>query len=142
MITTSPFGSTGHMSSRVIFGAAALGGMRQDKADATIELVRSYGGNHFDTAADYGESELRLEPWLADHRDEVFLASKTGQRDGPGALASLERSLERLGVEQLDLIQLHNLVEEDEWQSRPSNQSLRADGRPNRLAPGLAGTNP
>jgi len=114
---TYPFGATGHQSSRVIFGAAALGAMSQDRADATIELVRAHGVNHFDTAASYGESELRLAPWLVDHRSEVFLATKTGERDGDAARAELERSLERLGVDHVDLIQLHNLVEPDQWQT-------------------------
>ena len=114
-LPTSLFGSTGHESSRVIFGAAALGGMSQDRADATIEQVHAAGCNHFDTAASYGESELRLAPWLASHRREVFLATKTGERDGAKARAQLESSLERLGVDQVDLVQLHNLVEEDDW---------------------------
>ncbi|HUW03000.1 MAG TPA: aldo/keto reductase [Acidimicrobiales bacterium] len=115
MIPVRPFGSTGHASTRVIFGAAALGGMSQDRADTTLEAVGSAGVNHIDTAASYGESELRLAPWLEDHRDEVFLATKTGERNGAGARAELERSLDRLGVDHVDLIQLHNLVEEDEW---------------------------
>lgn len=117
MIPTAPFGSTGHHSTRTIFGAAALGAMSEDRAAATLEVVSRSGVNHIDTAASYGESELRLRPWLADHRSEVFLATKTGDRDGASARASLERSLERLGVESVDLIQLHNLVEEDEWQT-------------------------
>lgn len=110
-----PFGSTGHDSSRVIFGAAALGGMRQERADATIEQVRAAGVNHFDTAASYGASEDRLHDYLQDHRGDVFLATKTGDRSGSAARASLERSLERMGVDSVDMIQLHNLVEEDEW---------------------------
>lgn len=117
MIETAAFGSTGHTSSRVIFGAAALGAMTQDRANATIEQMRAAGVNHFDTAASYGESEDRLKPWLADHRDEVFLASKTGDRSGTDARASLERSLERMGVDHVDLIQLHNLVEEEDWRT-------------------------
>lgn len=115
MIPTAPFGSTGHQSTRTIFGAAALGAMSEDRAAATLDVVAEHGVNHIDTAASYGESELRLAPWLADHRHEVFLATKTGDRDGPGARASLERSLDRLGVDSVDLIQLHNLVEDDEW---------------------------
>lgn len=110
-----PFGPTGHDSSRIIFGAAALGGMRQERADATIEQVRAAGVNHFDTAASYGASEDRLHDFLQDHRNDVFLATKTGDRDGAAARASLERSLERMGVDTVDMIQLHNLVEEDEW---------------------------
>ena len=114
-VPKSRFGRSGHRSSRVIFGAAGLGRASQATADHHLEIASSYGVNHIDTAADYGESELRLAPWLGAHRHEVFLATKTGQRDAPGARRSLERSLERLGVDSVDLIQLHNLVEEDEW---------------------------
>jgi aryl-alcohol dehydrogenase-like predicted oxidoreductase len=117
MIPTATFGRTGHESTRVLFGAAALGAMSQQRADATLELISQHGVNHIDTAASYGESELRLAPWLADHRAEVFLATKTGERTGAAARAELERSLTRLGVDRVDLIQLHNLVEEDEWQT-------------------------
>ncbi len=114
-IDTIEFGRTGHHSTRVIFGAAALGGMSQDRADATLAAVRAAGVNHIDTARSYGESELRLAPWLAEHRREVFLATKTGERTGDGARRELEESLERMGVDQVDLIQLHNLVEPDEF---------------------------
>jgi aryl-alcohol dehydrogenase-like predicted oxidoreductase len=115
MIPTAPFGRTGHESTRVIFGAAALGGMSQERADATLAAIAGWGINHIDTAASYGASEDRLHPWLATHRDEVFLATKTGERGGPAARAELERSLQRLGTDHVDLIQLHNLVEDDEW---------------------------
>lgn len=117
MLPTDPFGSTGHDSSRVIFGAAALGRMSQERADATLALLEPAGVNHIDTAASYGDSELRLAPFLTDHRDRFFLATKTGDRTGSEARASLERSLERLGVDRVDLIQLHNLVEPDEWET-------------------------
>ena len=115
MIERAPFGRTGHDSSRVIFGAAALWSMNQERADRLLEPLLEFGVNHLDTAADYGDSELRLAPWLAGRREEFFLATKTGERTGDGAHASVERSLERLGVDHVDLIQLHNLVEEDEW---------------------------
>lgn len=110
------FGPTGHASSRIIFGAAALGGMRQEKADGLLELVMKAGINHIDTAASYGDSELRLAPFLRDHRSEVFLATKTGQRDGAGAREELERSLSRLDVSSVDLIQLHNLTDQKGWE--------------------------
>lgn len=116
MIELAAFGRTGHESSRVIFGAAALGAMRQDRADALLPILDRYGVNHLDTAASYGDSELRLAPWLVGRRNDFFLATKTGDRTGDAARASLERSLERLGVDQVDLIQCHNLVEEDEWE--------------------------
>jgi aryl-alcohol dehydrogenase-like predicted oxidoreductase len=115
MLPIAPFGSTGHWSTRVIFGAAALGGMCQERADATLALIHEHGVNHIDTAASYGASEDRLQPWLATHRREVFLATKTGERAGAAARAGLERSLTRLGVDQVDLVQVHNLVEPDEW---------------------------
>jgi aryl-alcohol dehydrogenase-like predicted oxidoreductase len=116
VIELAPFGRTGHRSSRVIFGAAALGSMGQDRADELLAVLDQFGVNHIDTAAAYGDSELRLAPWLVARRDRVFLATKTGDRAGAPARASLERSLERLGVDHVDLIQLHNLVEEDEWE--------------------------
>ena len=117
MLPFAEFGRTGHRSSRVIFGAAALGGMSESRAIKTLDLVASYGVNHIDTAAMYGAAEDRLKPWLVDHRSEVFLATKTHERIGSVARAELERSLERMGVDQIDLIQLHNLVEPDEWQT-------------------------
>ncbi len=89
----------------------------QQKADQALSVLREFGVNHLDTAAAYGDSELRLAPWLREGRNEFFVATKTGERTGPGARASLERSLERLGIDQVDLVQLHNLVEPDEWEA-------------------------
>ena len=80
MIPTHPFGRTGHDSTRVIFGAAALGNVSQGDADRTMELIMEHGINHIDTAASYREAELRLGPWLAEHRDRFFVATKTGER--------------------------------------------------------------
>jgi aryl-alcohol dehydrogenase-like predicted oxidoreductase len=117
MIAKAPFGTTGHESTRTIFGAAALGSVTQAEADATLELLLEHGVNHIDTAASYGDAELRLAPWLAEHRNEVFLATKTGQRSYAEARAEIRRSLERLGVEHVDLIQLHNLVDPIEWET-------------------------
>jgi aryl-alcohol dehydrogenase-like predicted oxidoreductase len=116
MLPTMPFGRTGHTSTRVIFGAAALGGMRQERADAVLAQLLAAGVNHLDTAASYGDSELRIGPWMAEHRSRFFLATKTGERTGAAARAELERSLERLQVDSVDLLQLHNLVEPDEWE--------------------------
>lgn len=115
MLPTHAFGRTGHESTRAIFGAAALGAMSQERADATMSVIDQYGVNHIDTAAGYGDSELRLAPWLAVNRQRIFLATKTGERSGSAARAQLEASLTRMGVDQVDLIQLHNLVEPDEW---------------------------
>ncbi len=117
MISTQPFGSTGHDSTRTIFGAAALGRVDQAEADRTLETLLRHGINHIDTAASYGDSELRIGPWMARHRGDFFLATKTGERTYDKAKESIHRSLERLQVQQLDLIQLHNLVEPDQWET-------------------------
>ena len=129
MIARHPFGSTGHQSSRVIFGAAALGNMKQEKADAVLEVLIEYGVNHIDTAAAYGDSELRIGAWMPEHRKRFFLATKTGDRTYDAARASLHRSLERLKVDQIDLIQMHNLVEEAEW-LEPERDNVRRHNRP------------
>ena len=115
MIATAPFGRTGHQSTRTIFGAAALGSVTQEEADRTMALLQRYGVNHIDVAASYGDAELRLAPWLKEHRQEVFLATKTGARDRDGATEELHRSLERMGVEYVDLWQFHNLADVIEW---------------------------
>ncbi len=116
-LPTLPFGRTGHQSTRVLFGAAALGGMRQEKADAVLEQLLLAGVNHLDTAASYGEAELRIGPWMREHRGDFFLATKTGERTAAGARESLHRSLERMRVDAVDLIQLHNLVDPADWET-------------------------
>jgi aryl-alcohol dehydrogenase-like predicted oxidoreductase len=117
MIPKQTFGRTGHQSTRIIFGAAAFSEVSQEDADRTMELVFEAGVNHIDTAASYGESELRLGPWMPKHRKHVFLATKTGERTADAAYAQINRSLERLQVKNVDLIQLHNLVDETEWET-------------------------
>ena len=116
-IERMPFGTTGHNSSRAIFGAAALGAMKQDRADRTLELIQQWGLNHIDVAASYGDAELRLAPWLKHYRDSVFLASKTGHRTYEKAKKQIHASLERMQVDQIDLIQMHNLTQADQWET-------------------------
>jgi aryl-alcohol dehydrogenase-like predicted oxidoreductase len=115
MIEKIPVGRTGHMSTRTLFGAAALGGVTQAEADRTLAVLLDYEVNHIDTAASYGESELRIGPWMGEHRQNFFLATKTGERSYEKAREEIYRSLERLQVDSVDLIQLHNLVDPDEW---------------------------
>src|SRR5687767_12960109 len=98
MLPLADFGRTGHRSTRVVFGAAGLGGMSQERADAALTLVAERGVNHIDTAASYGASEDLLRPWLASNRSRVFLATKTGERTASAARSQLERSLERMDV--------------------------------------------
>src|SRR4030088_3818073 len=93
------FGRTGHESSRVLFGGAALGEVSQDVADRTLDVLLTHGVNHLDVAASYGEAELRVRPWLREHPKEFFLATKTGERTAAGAREELHRSLDRMGVD-------------------------------------------
>lgn len=115
MIEQRPFGRTGHRSTVTVFGAAALAQVSQAEADRALELLLRHGVNHIDTAARYGDSELRIGPWMARHRKDFFLATKTGSRGASAAREDLHRSLERLRVDHVDLIQLHSLAHPDDW---------------------------
>ncbi|HTT36784.1 MAG TPA: aldo/keto reductase [Burkholderiales bacterium] len=115
MIEQRPFGRTGHSSTVTVFGAAALARASQDDADHALELLLRYGVNHIDTALRYGDSELRIGPWMKLHRRDFFLATKTGSRSAAQAREDLHRSLERLRVDYVDLIQLHSLGHPDDW---------------------------
>lgn len=117
-IEKRPFGRTGHDSSAVIFGAAALARVDQAAADRALDLLPQYGVNHIDTAARYGDSELRVGDWMARRRNRgrFFLATKTGERSYAGARDGIARSLERLRTDRVDLIQLHALIHPDEWE--------------------------
>ena len=120
MIPKLSFGRTGHMSTRAIFGAAALSQVTQEEAEKTLELLLEYGINHIDTAASYGDAELRVGAWMAKHRQDFFLATKTEKRTYAEAKEELHKSLGRLQVEYVDLWQMHFLVEEDDWQTAMS----------------------
>jgi aryl-alcohol dehydrogenase-like predicted oxidoreductase len=115
MIAKLLFGRTGHESTRMIFGGAALSHVTQEEADETLDVLLQYGVNHIDVAAGYGDAELRVAPWLKRHPGRFFLATKTGRRTYEEAKREIHSSLERLGVSRLDLIQLHNLADPIEW---------------------------
>src|SRR5579883_1980600 len=114
-IATLPFGRSGHQSTRTIFGAASLSAVTQAEADQTLEVLLQYGVNHIDVAASYGDAELRIAPWLKQYRSHFFLATKTGARTAQAAREELHRSLERMGVDYVDLWQLHNLSDPIQW---------------------------
>jgi len=115
VVPQDAFGRTGHRSSRTIFGAAALSQVTQEAADRTLEVLLRHGVNHIDTAASYGDAELRIAPWLKREPNRFFLATKTGERGAKRAREELHRSLDRLGVDHVDLWQLHNLADPIEW---------------------------
>jgi aryl-alcohol dehydrogenase-like predicted oxidoreductase len=123
MMERAPFGATGHDSSRVVFGAAALGRVSEGDSDRALDLLLEHGVNHIDVAASYGDAELRIAPWLQRNPGTFFVATKTGERSYRGAREEIRRSLDRLGVDRVDSIQLHNLVDVIEW-----DIALSADG--------------
>ncbi len=120
MIPTQPFGSTGHRSTLTLFGGAAFSpDSTAAEADRVLELLRHHGVNHLDTAHSYGSgnSETLIGPWMEQHRDRFFLATKTGERTAEGARAELELSRRRLRSDTIDLIQMHNLTGDEEWET-------------------------
>lgn len=100
-------GRTEHQSSVVIYGAASLSNVSQDEADRSIQYALDVGINHFDTAASYGDSELRMAPWMKSIRSDIFLATKTEKRNRDESMRQIEQSLSRLQVDRVDLLQLH-----------------------------------
>lgn len=117
MIARAPFGATGHDSTRAIFGGAALGRVAKAEADRALDTLLAFGINHIDVAASYGDAELRVASWLRRAPDTFFLATKTGERRYREAREQIHRSLERLGVDRIDSIQLHNLTDVIEWET-------------------------
>lgn len=116
MISKSIFGRTGHLSTRTIFGAAALGRVTQAEADRTLDVLLQYGINHIDTARNYGDAELRIGPWMKQHRNHFFLATKTQERTYARAKEQIHESLDRLQTDHVDLLQLHFLIDPAEWE--------------------------
>jgi aryl-alcohol dehydrogenase-like predicted oxidoreductase len=116
MIPKLKFGRTSHQSTRVIFGAYALSKATQAEADNILSLLQEYGVNHIDTAPMYGNAEKVIGPWLAKHRKDFFIATKTRSRSRQGALNNLKRSLERLHVDYIDLWQMHGLTNPAGWE--------------------------
>ena len=115
MIPKQPFGRTGHQSSRTILGGFAVGQCTQAEADRVLDLLLKYGVNHIDTAPGYNDSELRIGPWMKHHRREFFLATKVPTRTYAEARDQIHKSLERLQVDSVELLQLHNLIDPKEW---------------------------
>ena len=117
MISKRRFGRTGHLSTVTIFGAAALRDASQEEADRTLDLLLEFGVNHIDTAPRYGNAELRIGPWMRAHRGDFFLATKVDRRARAAARDQIRRSLDRLQVDSVDLLQLHSLAHPDEWKT-------------------------
>ena len=127
MIPSLDFGRTGHRSSRILFGGAALWNASPEQSAETLERLLARGVNHIDVANGYGPAEVRVGESMPRLRERFFLATKTGKRDHAGAWRHIERSLQRLQTDRIDLIQLHNLSDEPGWQMAFSEDgALRA----------------
>ncbi len=124
MIEKIMFGTTGHLSTRTIFGGAALFNANKTDADRTLETLFEYGVNHIDTAADYGDSEMLIGRWMKQYRDKFFLATKTSARSYKEAKSSILRSMERLCIDHIDLIQLHCLIDMVEWEQAMGKEGV------------------
>jgi aryl-alcohol dehydrogenase-like predicted oxidoreductase len=100
-------GRLGRENSVLIFGGAALAEATEEAGDRALSQALEAGVTHFDTAADYGDSELHYGRWMLEIRDRIFLSTKTGLREKDPARRQIEASLERLRVDNVDLLQLH-----------------------------------
>ncbi len=102
-------GRTGHRSTVVTLGTAAIGRVDQATADAAIRLALDHGVNHVDIAPSYGEAMERMAPWMPDIRGQVFLGAKTSRRTRTDAWEDIRSIMKRLNVEAFDLFQLHSV---------------------------------
>ena len=116
IIDKQTFGRTGHLSSQIIFGSYALSEATQAEADQVLDILLAYGVNHIDTAPMYGKAEKYIGGWMKDHRDEFFLATKSRSRSYQGAWKNLQRSLDMLQTDQIDLWQMHGLTNQAGWE--------------------------
>ena len=108
-----PLGKTGLVLPILGLGGSASPLSRtNDEAEALTIIQRALelGVRYFDTAANYGPSETFLGQVLPSYRSEVVIATKTSQRSYDGAWRELERSLQRLKTDALDLWQFHALT--------------------------------
>lgn len=98
------------------FGGMVLVGMEQGACDRIVARAVGAGVNYFDVAPAYGdgEAEIRMGAALAPFRNQVFLAGKTFERGAAGAARDIERSLERLRTDRLDLLQFHAVIKKSE----------------------------
>jgi len=104
-----PLGKTGHQSSIVAFGSAALFNGTEAMAKESVDLALAHGINHFDVAPSYGRAEELLGPFVPSIRDKIFLACKTLKRDKKGAEEELRKSLKVLRTDHFDLYQIHGI---------------------------------
>lgn len=123
-----------------IFGLGGEGVLRtwgrERQAEALIDRALALGINYFESARAYAGSETYYGAALRERRRRIFLTSKTASRSRDGALRDLETTLANMRTDYLDLWQLHDLREEEEWERSLRDDSVlaalreaKADGR-------------
>ena len=105
-----PYGNTNIDLSILGFGGILV--MDCETKDASRMVAKSVdcGINYFDVAPSYGNAEERLGPALEPYRKDVFLACKTGERNGEKAERELMQSLKNMKTDYFDLYQLHAMT--------------------------------
>ena len=108
------FGKTGHTVSALGFGAMNLPGVPFEQAREALNFALDQGITYIDTAAAYRNSEEIIGDSISHRRGEYFLATKTGQREYEKAKEEIDRSLQRMKTDYVDLLQIHyvNTVQE------------------------------
>jgi len=107
---TRRLGRTGHHSSLAILGGAAFAADTPDDAAGFLHEAVDAGINHLDIAPGYHLAERAVGPHLPALRDRLFVAGKTAETEGDWARTRLDRTLERLQVDHLDLYQAHGVT--------------------------------
>jgi predicted aldo/keto reductase-like oxidoreductase len=103
-------GRTGHESSVAILGGAAFWNATPAEAETGFARALARGVNHLDIAPRYGAAEDVVGPLIPAVRDRLFIGCKTGRANADGVREQLETSMRKLGVDQLDLYQLHGVT--------------------------------
>ncbi|MFH1350761.1 MAG: aldo/keto reductase [Pseudomonadota bacterium] len=111
---TKRLGRTELMVTEIGFGGIPITRLGFEEAVNLVRYCFSRGINFFDTANLYADSEPKIGSALSDVRNQVILATKTIKRDAIGAERQLEKSLERLKTDYIDLYQLHNISSDEE----------------------------
>ncbi|MFH1138057.1 MAG: aldo/keto reductase [Pseudomonadota bacterium] len=136
MLKKRRLGRTEMMVSELGFGGIPIIPLPEPEAVGVVRHCFDRGINFFDTANMYADSEIKIGKALADARSDIYLATKTTERSLAGANAHLELSLKQLGVDHIDLYQLHNLMKPEEIKEAfgpggvyPAVEKARREGR-------------
>ena len=107
-------GNTTMMVKQIGFGGIPIQRLKPEESDKVIEEAVDKGINFFDTARIYSDSEEKLGRILSKHRKKVFIATKTYSKDGNGVKKDMEKSLQMLKTDYIDLYLCHNIGSEAE----------------------------